>query len=52
VSAEIGVFLYILFGTPAEDRDAARRTRDFVAALEIPLLRGRRQHGDPKYRAG
>jgi len=29
--AEIGVFLYVLFGTPAEDRDAALRTRDFVA---------------------
>ena len=28
----IGVFLYVLFGTPAETRDAARRTRDFVAA--------------------
>jgi radical SAM family protein len=27
----IGVFLYILFGTPAEHRDAACRTRDFVA---------------------
>jgi hypothetical protein len=30
--ARIGVFLYILFGTPAEGRDAARRTRDFVAS--------------------
>jgi hypothetical protein len=30
--AGIGVFLYLLFGTPAEDRDAALRTRDFVAA--------------------
>jgi hypothetical protein len=30
--AGIGVFLYVLFGTPAETRDAARRTRDFVAA--------------------
>jgi hypothetical protein len=30
--AGIGVFLYLLFGTPAEDRDSARRTRDFVAA--------------------
>jgi hypothetical protein len=30
--AGIGVFLYVLFGTPAEDRDAARRTRDFVAS--------------------
>jgi hypothetical protein len=29
--AGIGVFLYVLFGTPAEDRDAALRTRDFVA---------------------
>jgi radical SAM superfamily enzyme YgiQ (UPF0313 family) len=28
----IGVFLYVLFGTPAETRDAARRTRDFVAS--------------------
>lgn len=31
-SAGIGVYLYVLFGTPAEDRDAALRTRDFVAA--------------------
>jgi hypothetical protein len=30
--AGIGVFLYVLFGTPAEGHDAARRTRDFVAA--------------------
>ena len=30
--AGIGVFLYVLFGTPAETRDAARRTRDFVAS--------------------
>lgn len=30
-AAGIGVFLYVLFGTPAEDRDAALRTRDFVA---------------------
>ena len=30
--ARIGVFLYILFGTPAEDREAALRTRDFVAS--------------------
>jgi hypothetical protein len=30
--AGIGVFLYVLFGTPAEDRDAALRTRDFVAS--------------------
>ena len=30
--AGIGVFLYLLFGTPAEDRDSALRTRDFVAA--------------------
>ena len=32
--AEAGVttFVYLLFGTPAEDRDAALRTRDFVAA--------------------
>lgn len=29
--AGIGVFLYLLFGTPAEDRDGALRTRDFVA---------------------
>lgn len=28
----IGVYLYLLFGTPAEDRDAARRTRDFVGS--------------------
>ena len=30
--ARIGVFLYVLFGTPAEDREAALRTRDFIAA--------------------
>jgi len=30
--AGVGVYLYVLFGTPAEDRDAALRTRDFVAA--------------------
>jgi hypothetical protein len=30
--AGILVFLYVLFGTPAEDRDSALRTRDFVAA--------------------
>jgi hypothetical protein len=30
--SRIGVFLYVLFGTPAEQRDAARRTRDFVAS--------------------
>jgi len=30
--AGIGVFLYVLFGTPAEDHDAALRTRDFVAS--------------------
>ena len=29
--AGIGLYLYVLFGTPAEDRDAALRTRDFVA---------------------
>jgi Fe-S oxidoreductase len=27
----IGTFIYVLFGTPSEDRDAALRTRDFVA---------------------
>jgi hypothetical protein len=27
----VGVYLYILFGTPAEDRDSALRTRDFLA---------------------
>jgi hypothetical protein len=27
----IGVYIYILFGTPAEDRDSALRTRDFLA---------------------
>ena len=31
-AAGIAVFLYLLFGTPAEDRDSACRTRDFVAA--------------------
>lgn len=30
--AGIGVYLYVLFGTPAEDWTAARRTRDFVAS--------------------
>jgi hypothetical protein len=30
--AGIAVYLYALFGTPAEDRDAAQRTRDFLAA--------------------
>ena len=28
--AGIGTFVYLLFGTPAEERDAALRTRDFV----------------------
>ncbi|MBN2628469.1 MAG: hypothetical protein JXA95_17515, partial [Spirochaetales bacterium] len=28
--AEIGTFVYLLFGTPAEDRDGALRTRDFI----------------------
>jgi radical SAM superfamily enzyme YgiQ (UPF0313 family) len=30
--AGIGNFLYVLFGTPAEHREAALRTRDFVAS--------------------
>jgi len=30
--AGIAAYLYVLFGTPAEDRSAALRTRDFVAA--------------------
>ena len=30
--AGIGVFLYVLFGTPQEDRDAALRTRDYLAS--------------------
>ncbi len=30
--AGIGAFVYVLFGTPEEDRDAALRTRDFVAS--------------------
>jgi len=29
--AGIGVYIYILFGTPAEDRGSALRTRDFLA---------------------
>lgn len=29
--AGIGTYVYVLFGTPAEDREAALRTRDFVA---------------------
>jgi len=28
----IGSYVYLLFGTPAEDREAALRTRDFVAS--------------------
>jgi hypothetical protein len=31
-SASIGAYVYVLFGTPAEDRDAAMRTRDFIAS--------------------
>ena len=31
-AVSIGIYIYVLFGTPAEDRDAAMRTRDFVAA--------------------
>jgi len=27
----IGTYIYVLFGTPAEDRDSALKTRDFVA---------------------
>lgn len=30
--AGIGTFIYVLFGTPEENRDAALRTRDFVAS--------------------
>jgi hypothetical protein len=30
--ASICAYLYVLFGTPAEDREAALRTRDFLAA--------------------
>ncbi|MFH2115269.1 MAG: radical SAM protein [Spirochaetota bacterium] len=30
--AGIGTFLYVLFGTPAEDLTAARKTRDFLAS--------------------
>jgi len=30
-SAGIGTYVYILFGTPVEDHDAAMRTRDFIA---------------------
>ncbi len=30
-AVSIGTYIYVLFGTPAEDRDAALRTRDFVA---------------------
>ncbi|MCK5673688.1 MAG: radical SAM protein [Spirochaetales bacterium] len=29
--AGIGTYIYVLFGTPEEDRDAALRTRDFIA---------------------
>jgi hypothetical protein len=31
-AASIAVYLYVLFGTPAEDRDSALRTRDFIAS--------------------
>jgi hypothetical protein len=31
-AAGIGTYVYLLFGTPREDRDSALRTRDFVAA--------------------
>jgi hypothetical protein len=39
-ASSIGVYLYVLFGTPAEDRGAALRTRDFIAAhaAEIDFL--------------
>jgi hypothetical protein len=39
-AASIRVFLYVLFGTPAEDRRAAMRTLDFIAerAGEIGFL--------------
>ncbi len=30
--AGIGTYVYLLFGTPAEDREAARRTMEFAAA--------------------
>jgi hypothetical protein len=30
-AAGIGTYIYVLFGTPSEDREAALRTRDFVA---------------------
>ena len=30
-AAGIGTYVYVLFGTPEEDRDAAMRTRDFIA---------------------
>ncbi|MBL8965981.1 MAG: radical SAM protein [Spirochaetaceae bacterium] len=38
--AGIGTYLYVLFGTPAESRDAALRTRDFIAgrAAKIDFL--------------
>jgi hypothetical protein len=29
-AASVGTYIYLLFGTPAEDRDAAMRTRDFI----------------------
>lgn len=31
-SCGIGTYVYVLFGTPAESRDSALRTRDFVAS--------------------
>jgi len=39
-AVSIGVYLYVLFGTPVEDRGAAMRTRDFLAlhSSEIDFL--------------
>ena len=54
--AGIGTFVYLLFGTPAEDRDAACRTRDFalahreaidylnLAVFSMPRLSGERAY--------
>lgn len=35
--AGIGTYIYVLFGTPAENQDAALRTRDFVASHESSI---------------
>jgi len=38
-ASDIGIYLYVMFGTPGETSDDAARTRDFVAT-HAPLLSG------------